>query len=98
MGSAGRPSFFRWASLSSFTPGAFTAECQPGPSTTKSPSLPRFFDQIGGSGARVREPNLRVLPPAFILLDLLTPAGGGGGAETGRGGAPLAVHLTARRS
>src|SRR2546422_7470561 len=98
MGSAGRPSFFRWASLSSFTPGAFTAECQPGPSTTKSPSLPRFFDQIGGSGGRVGVPSLGGGPSSLIFLIIVMPSGGGGSAKRAAGGGALAFKIRAEES
>src|SRR2546425_8815846 len=86
MGSAGRPSFFRWASLSSFTPGAFTAECQPGPSTTKSPSLPRFFDQIGGYGGRERHGGIRGDATSLDRLVGVLPTGGVGADKKARGG------------
>jgi len=84
--------------LSSLTPGYFTALCQPGASMTKSPSLARFLDQTGGSGARMKRVILGLKSSSFICLTIVIPSGGVGRAKTASALAALALRIMSEKS
>ncbi|OLC58849.1 MAG: hypothetical protein AUH76_16435 [Candidatus Rokubacteria bacterium 13_1_40CM_4_67_11] len=60
--------------------------------------MPRFLDQMGGSGARMSSVILGLSPSSFICLTIVMPSGGVGRPSTRSAPAPLAFKIRSEKS